>query len=85
MDRYNRPLAIDNSKNIPYYTTQLTTKIPTEDIPFYYVVQEGDRLDSISNRFYKTPENWWVIAKANFLTNGSLAVQPGTRLFIPNI
>jgi nucleoid-associated protein YgaU len=85
MDRYVKPLSVDSSKKIPYYTTELTKAIPLEDIPFYYIVQEGDRLDSISNRFYKTPDNWWVIAKANLLVNGSLAVQPGTSLFIPNI
>jgi hypothetical protein len=48
-------------------------------------VQDGDRLDTISNRFYKTPNNWWILAKANNLANGSMAVPIGTRLFIPNV
>jgi len=85
MERYNTPLQIDTTKKIPYYTTALTTSIPSEDIPFYYVVQDGDRLDTLSYKFYNTTENWWVLAKANNLANGSMAVPIGTRLFIPNI
>ena len=85
MDKYTTPLTTDTTKKIPYYNTAIPTRIPSEDIPFYYVVQDGDRLDTISNRFYKTPNNWWILAKANNLANGSMAVPIGTRLFIPNV
>ena len=85
MERYTTRLNIDVSKKIPYYTTVLPTPIPAEDIPFYYIVQDGDRLDTLSYKFYKTTENWWMLAKANNLVNGSMAVPVGTRLFIPNI
>jgi hypothetical protein len=47
--------------------------------------RDGDRLDTLSNTFYNTPTNWWVIAKANNLVNGSLAIPAGINLFIPNI
>lgn len=85
MERYTTPLRIDRTKKIAYYETVLLTDIPSEDIPFYYVVQDGDRLDSLSYKFYNTTENWWILAKANNLVNGSMAVPIGTRLFIPNI
>lgn len=85
MERYTTPLRIDRTKKIAYYETVLLTDIPSEDIPFYYVVQDGDRLDSLSYKFYDTTENWWILAKANNLVNGSMAVPIGTRLFIPNI
>ena len=85
MDKYTAPLTVDRTKKIPYYNTAIPTRIPSEDIPFYYVVQDGDRLDTISNKFYKTPNNWWILAKANNLANGSMAVPIGTRLFIPNV
>lgn len=85
MERYTTSLKIDTSKKIPYYNTVIPTEIATEDIPFYYIVQDGERLDTLSYKFYKTTANWWVLAKANNLVNGSMAVPIGTKLFIPNI
>ncbi len=85
MERYTTPLQIDTTKKIPYYTAVLPTMIPSENIPFYYVTQDGDRFDTLSYKFYKTTENWWVLAKANNLADGSVAPPIGTRLFIPNI
>lgn len=85
MNRYTTAPTVDTTKGIPYYTSALVSTIPEEDVPFYYISQEGDRLDSISNLFYKTANNWWIIAKANKLANGSMAITPGTKLFIPNI
>jgi hypothetical protein len=85
MNRYIIPLQIDTTKNVPYYKTDIVTPIPSEDIPYYYVTQEGDRLDTISSLFYDTPNNWWVLAKANNLANGTIAIPAGTQLFIPNL
>ena len=85
MERYVTPPTIDTTKDIAYYQTAILSKIPQEELPFYYTTQEGDRLDTISTLFYKTPTNWWVIAKANNLANGSIAVPGGTVLFIPNV
>lgn len=85
MDKYISPLVVDTTKKIPYYETAIPSAVPTEDIPFYYIAQDGDRLDSISNLFYKTPDNWWVIAKANNIANGTIAVPGGTKLLIPNV
>jgi nucleoid-associated protein YgaU len=85
MDKYTTPLIIDYSKSIPYYQTTILSSVPTEDIPFYYITQEGDRLDTIANLFYKTPNKWWVIAKANNLANGTIGLVGGTKLLIPNV
>lgn len=85
MNRYITPLQVDTTKNVPYYKSDIVTPIPSEDIPYYYVTQEGDRLDTISSLFYDTPNNWWVLAKANNLANGTIAIPAGTQLFIPNL
>lgn len=85
MERYTTRLNIDSTKNIPYYTTVLPSKIPLEDVPFYYITQDGDRLDMLSYKFYKTSENWWILAKANNIVDGTMALPIGTRLFIPNV
>lgn len=85
MNKYQTNLRVDYTKNIPYYETALLQTVPPESVPFYYTAQFGERLDNISNKFYKTPSNWWIIAKANNLANGTVAVTPGTKLFIPNV
>ena len=48
-------------------------------------VKESEKLEHISYRFYNTPEYWWVIAKANNISNGSIFLEPGKQLRIPNI
>lgn len=85
MNRYNNNPKVDTTKGVRYNESVLPRTIPTEDVPFYYVTVAGDRLDTISNAFYKTPKYWWVIAKANKLVNGSIAVPAGLNLFIPNL
>lgn len=85
MERYTNTLQVDTTKGIPYYKTTIPMQIPQEEIPFYYLSQDGDRFDTLSYKFYGTPDLWWVIAKANNLADGSMAPPEGTRLFIPNI
>jgi hypothetical protein len=85
MERYTTTPEIDDTKNIPYYKTIIPTGIPNEDIPYYYITQDGDRFDTLAYKFYNTPTYWWILAKANNLANGSIAPPIGTTLFIPNI
>lgn len=85
MEKYTTPLAVDTSKKIPYYTTVIPSRIPSEDIPYYYVTQDGDRLDILAHKFYNTTTKWWILAKANNLADGTMGIPMGTRLFIPNI
>jgi nucleoid-associated protein YgaU len=83
MNRYNALVPSEGTRK--YYLTALPTTIPEEAVPFYYTAAAGDRLDMLAHRFYKTPTKWWVIAKANNLANGSLAIPAGMSLLIPNI
>jgi nucleoid-associated protein YgaU len=86
MNRYIDTLKKIESPDAPsYYASSIPTSIPNETVPFYYEAKDGDRLDTISNLFYKTPTNWWVIAKANNLANGTLTIPTGTLLRIPNL
>jgi hypothetical protein len=85
MNRYVQTPVKDFTKSIPYYETVVLSNIPEESVPFYYTPRFSERLDNISNLFYKTPNNWWIIAKANNLANGTIAVSGGTKLFIPNV
>jgi hypothetical protein len=85
MNKYQDTINIDYTKGAPYYETVIPTRIQPEVVPFYYTTYINERLDNISSKFYKTPNNWWIIAKANNLANGTLAVPAGTKLFIPNV
>jgi hypothetical protein len=85
MKRYQEELTVDRSKNIPYFEPTIPSKTPVEEVPFYYTTRGNERLDNLSTLFYKTPSNWWVIAKANNLANGTVSVPDGTRLYIPKI
>ena len=47
-------------------------------------VNQGDRLDLISYRVYKDPEQFWRICDANLaLLPEELVEEPGRRLLIP--
>lgn len=85
MDKYQNDLIIDATKGIKYYLSALPSTIPMENVPFYYVTHAGDRLDTLANFFYKTPSKWWIIAKANNIVNGAMALPAGRTLFIPNV
>jgi|TARA_R100000005_G_C4997667_1_gene204370 nucleoid-associated protein YgaU len=49
----------------------------------YVQTVPGDRLDLIANQFYGDPQLWYVIAAANGVGKGTLAIEPGTELRIP--
>lgn len=85
MNKYEENLKIDTTKNVPYYQTVILNDVPQESVPFYYMARANERLDNISTKFYKTPSKWWLIAKANNLANGTVAITAGTKLFIPNV
>lgn len=85
MNKFAEELKIDNTKNIRYYETALLTDIPIEDVPFYYISKEGDRMDTLAERYYQNPRLWWVIAKANNFVNGSVVIPTGTNVYIPRL
>lgn len=84
-NRYTETPSVDDTKGMRYYLSVIPRSIRQDEIPFYYVTKDGDRLDTISTLFYKTPSLWWVIASANRIANGSHSVPVGTVLYIPTI
>jgi len=52
---------------------------------FFIYTREGDRLDILAYRYYKNPEDWYLIiyANENILNGDSLILEPGLRLRIP--
>lgn len=47
-----------------------------------YVVEDGDRLDQLAVKFYKSPELWWLIPEFNPQVKDTLNLVPGTKLRI---
>jgi hypothetical protein len=70
-----------NKKSV--FKPTLYPKIPLRDDDIYIFSRESEKLEHISYRFYGTPEYWWVIAKANNISNGSIFLKPGRQLRIP--
>lgn len=68
----------------------LAANIPTpifleNSFPITHISTENDRLDSLAYRYYGDAMKWWIIARANNLVNGSIAIKPGTKLSIPRL
>lgn len=61
------------------------TREPVDtELALIYQVRQGDRLDTLANKFFRDPRKWWLIADANpdVLTPEQLLV-PGRQLRIP--
>lgn len=61
-----------------------TRSLATTREAFVYEVKQGDRLDLLSYRFFRTPRKWWLICDANpeYLHPDEL-LKPGNRIVIP--
>ena len=68
----------------------LATNIPTEmsienSFPISHIAGQSDRLDLLAYKYYGDAMKWWIIARANNLVNGTIAIKPGTKLSIPRL
>ena len=80
MARYSKTIR-DRKTGKIYYTTSIYPKVPENNSDMYFIAQEGDRCDSLANRFYGDSTLWWYIAKVNNLTTNNIPA--GTSLRIP--
>lgn len=65
------------------YSSTRYPSFPKRMTDLYIISREQDRLDLLSNEFYKDPRYWWVLAKANNLGKGTLDVPMGIQIRIP--
>ena len=59
-------------------------EIPQTNGDILYTVQDGDRIDKLSNQYYGTVALWWVIALANGIDEPVTGLQSGTNIIIPS-
>jgi hypothetical protein len=81
--RYQYTEIIKSKMGDRILESTLYPDIPKSPDDFYLISRPGDRLDLLSQEFYKTPAYWWVLAIANSFVKGSLYVPPNKQIRIP--
>ena len=77
-------ILLQPKTNIKYYKNKVYPIVPAVESDLYIITTDGDRLDTLSSRYYKDPSYWWVISTINNnVNNCSMFPTPGTQLRIP--
>ena len=87
MNRYKHLIGnrLDTKRNRKRYNSNLPPLIKKLDSDIYIISRAGDRLDMLAYEYYNDQSQWWVIAQANHLGKGTLAIKPGIRIRIPSV
>lgn len=69
-----------------YYSTQIPdTYVTSKDTEFVHIARMGDRWDTIAYKYLGSPVYWYIIARANGGVNGSMFIEPGKQIIIPEV
>jgi len=79
----NIPTTVDKQDGRRRLPTTIYPNIPFTKEDIYVRTTPGDRLDLLAYQFYREVNYWWIIAHANNLGKGGLAIQEGSQLRIP--
>ena len=82
--RYQYIKIIKNSIGKRYYTNNIYPQIPISGNDYYVITSVTDRLDLLANQFYGDSTGWAIIATANNLGQGTLNVEAGIQIRIPD-
>lgn len=84
MSRYdNTNIKRDRDTKRRMFVTTLYPKIKQSSNDIYITSRDGDRLDNLAFNYYGNVELWWIIAQANAIGKGTLCIDPGLQLRIP--
>ena len=83
MNRYEEIQVNKNSSGRRFRKTTLFPIIEPHIDDIYIIGQVGDRLDNLAFKYYQDSSLWWIIARANNIGKGSLTIQYGLQLRIP--
>lgn len=78
----NTPIRKDKN-GVRYYRPTIVPNIPITDGDQFVFPFDGDRLDSLAQRYYGDSNLWWIIAKANNINNGQIGLDPEKMIRIP--
>jgi len=84
MARY-KDTIIRKDKNFQrYLSTEEYPIFTKKDTDVLIVGKYGQRMDTLANQYYGSPELWWIIARANSeLFDGGLHLKTGKEYRIP--
>ena len=83
MGRYDNTIIKKNKIGQRVYGVTLYPTIPIQDGDKFYYPIDGERVDSVAEKFYGDQSLWWIIAEANKLKDGGFALEPDIELRIP--
>lgn len=85
MSRYDtQQINLDSTNKRRFYNALLDITIDKSIEDTYVITSFGERLDSLSWKYYGNVDYWWIIAAANpELRKDSLYLEPGTQVRIP--
>jgi len=84
MNRYQDLPIIKDSNGRRKYTTTFVSFFDKSDNDIYVITDPSDRLDLLANQFYGDVTAWPIIATANNIGLGTLNIEEGKQLRIPD-
>jgi len=81
--RYKNTPVRKDKNGVRYYRPTIVPNIPITDGDQFVFPFDGDRLDSLAQRYYGDSNLWWIIAKANNINNGQIGLDPEKMIRIP--
>ena len=83
MARYKNSVVSKDKNGKRYFRSEIIWGIPLRDTDRFVFPLDGDRFDTLAQRFYGDSNLWWIIAKANNINDGSIGLKPEKRIRIP--
>jgi hypothetical protein len=84
MNRYQDLAITKDSNGRRKFVTTFVPLFDKSDNDIYVITDPLDRLDLLANQFYGDSTAWPIIASANSLGLGSLNIESGKQLRIPD-
>lgn len=81
--RYDNAKILRDRDGNRYFRPTIVPNIPLQDSDIFMFPREGERFDTLAQKYYGDSTLWWIIAKANELNNGKLALDPDQKIRIP--
>ena len=81
--RYKGNIVKRDKDNNRYYKPRIIPNIPIKDTDIFVYPIYGDRFDTMAQRYYEDSNLWWIIVKANEISDGRIAPDPLKKLRVP--
>ena len=83
MTRYKKSLVKTDKNGKKYYSPTIIRGIPLKDSDRFIFPLDGERFDTLAQKFYGDSNLWWIIAKANNMSDGTIGLDPEKRIRVP--